>query len=105
MQRKSAPVGEDIVQIVQQCAHCQKYKPTTGKEPMVMTVIPDRPWQMLGVDLLDFNGQQCMVVVDYYSRYIELVYLADTIPHTLQPKWSNLEVISENDRFAKESYT
>ena len=24
---------------------------------------------MLGVDLLDFNGQQYMVVVDYYSRY------------------------------------
>ena len=23
---------------------------------------------MLGVDLLDFNGQQYMVVVDYYSR-------------------------------------
>ena len=38
---------------------------------------------MLGVDLLDFNGQQYMVVVDYYSRYIELVYLADTITHTV----------------------
>ena len=41
---------------------------------------------MLGVDLLDFNGQQYMVVVDYYSRYIELVYLADTITHTVTAK-------------------
>ena len=41
---------------------------------------------MLGVDLLDFNGQQSMVVVDYYSRYIELVYLADTITHTVTTK-------------------
>ena len=41
---------------------------------------------MLGVDLLDFNGQQYMVVVDYYSRYIKLVYLADTITHTLTAK-------------------
>ena len=65
---------------------CQKYKPTTAKEPMVPTVLPDRPWQMLGVDLLDFNGQQYMVVVDYYSRYIELVYLADTITHTVTAK-------------------
>ena len=79
-------IGEEIVQIVQQCAHCQKYKPTTAKEPMVPTVLPDRPWQMLGVDLLDFNGQQYMVVVDYYSRYIELVYLADTIMHTVTAK-------------------
>ena len=79
-------IGEEIVQIVQQCAHCQKYKPTTAKEPMVPTVLPDRPWQMLGVDLLDFNGQQYMVVVDYYSRYIELVYLADTITHTVTAK-------------------
>ena len=41
---------------------------------------------MLGLDLLDFNGQQYMVVVDYYSRYIELVYLADTITHTVTTK-------------------
>ena len=32
------------------------------------------------------NGQQYMVVVDYYSRYIELVYLADTITHTVTAK-------------------
>ena len=63
-----------------------QYKPTTAKEPIVPTVLPDRPWQMLGVDLLDFNGQQSMVVVDYYSRYIELVYLADTITHTVTTK-------------------
>ena len=79
-------IGEEIVQIVQQCAHCQKNKPTTAKEPMVPTILPDRPWQMLGVDLLDFNGQQYMVVVDYYSRYMELVYLADTITHTVTAK-------------------
>ena len=41
---------------------------------------------MLGVDLLDFNGQQYMVVAEHYSRYIELVYLADTITHTVTLK-------------------
>ena len=35
---------------------------------MVPTILLDRPRQMLGVDLLDFNGQQYMVVVDYYSQ-------------------------------------
>ena len=64
MPRTSTPV---IVQIVQQCAHCQKYKPTTTKEPMVPTLLLDRPWQMFGMDLLDFNGQQYMVVVNYSS--------------------------------------
>ena len=32
--------GEEIVQIVQQCAHCQKHKKTTAKEPMVPKVLP-----------------------------------------------------------------
>ena len=75
-------IGECIVQIVQQGSHCQKCKPTTAKESMVPTVLPDRPWQMLGVDLLDLNGQQYMVVVNYYSTYIELVYLANHHAHS-----------------------
>ena len=41
---------------------------------------------MLGMDMLDFNGQENMVVVDYYSRYIELVYLAATTMHTVTAK-------------------
>ena len=53
---------------------------------MVPTVLSDRPWQILGVALLNFNGQQYMVVVNYYSRYIELVYLADTITHIVTAK-------------------
>ena len=65
-------IGEDIVQIVQQCVNCQKYIPSTAKEPMVPTVLPDRPWQMLGVDLLVFNWS----AVYSCSRLLLRVYRA-----------------------------
>ena len=37
--------------------------------------LPDRPFQKVGVDLCEFRGLQYLVIVDYYSRYIDLAHL------------------------------
>ena len=49
MLRKSTPVHLDIFIKVQQCTQCQEYRPVTPKVPLVQTILPDRPWQVLGV--------------------------------------------------------
>ena len=42
--------------------------------------VPHYPFQMVGSDLLNWNGQDFVLVVDYYSRYwdIEKLYKTDS---------------------------
>lgn len=34
--------------------------------------MPDRPWQVVGCDLMEVQGKHYLVLVDYYSRFPEL---------------------------------
>ena len=41
------------------------------KEPMLPREIPLLPWQHIGADIAEYEGKAYLVVVDYYSKYIE----------------------------------
>lgn len=57
--------------------NCRKYiehrKP--NQEPMIPLEVPERPWQVLGTDLFSLNGRIYLLVVNYFSRYIEVSLL------------------------------
>ena len=40
--------------------------------------IPDRPWSRLGTDLFTLHNKDYIVLVDYYSDYVEVSRLKDT---------------------------
>ena len=42
---------------------------------MILLPLPDRPWQRLGADLFELKGVTYLLVVDYYSRYPEVIKL------------------------------
>ena len=37
--------------------------------------VPGRPWQKLGADILEFRGENYLCVVDYYSKFPQVVSL------------------------------
>ena len=50
-----------------------QYSPTKNtKEPMIAHEIPTRPWSQVGADLFEINNQKYLVLVDYYSGFIEI---------------------------------
>ena len=49
---------------------------------MIPHSVPDRPWSKLGADLFELQGKQYLVIVDYYSGFVEIDLL--THPTTKQ---------------------
>lgn len=47
-------------------------------EPLISTQLPDLPWQKVGTDLFYWKNNQYLLIVNYYSRYIEISKLSGT---------------------------
>jgi len=45
--------------------------------------LPERPWQKVGTDIFTFCERNYLVTVDYFSNFIKVVYLPDTLSHTV----------------------
>ena len=71
-------ITTDIKAKVASCDHCQELQASHHKEPLLTTPLPSRPWHKVAVDLCQHQGQQYLVLVDYYSRLIELAHMTTT---------------------------
>ena len=67
-----------VKRMVGACEHSQTVKPSQLKEPLLTTPFPSRPWEKLGIDLCLYGGQIYLVIVDYCSRWIELLHVKNS---------------------------
>ena len=58
---------------------CHNYAPAQQKQPLMPSPVSDLPWAMAASDIFDFEGHHYLVLVDYYSKYIEVTKLNDLI--------------------------
>ena len=42
------------------------------------TELPKRPWLKLGSDLFEYKGATYILIVDYFSRFVEILKLSTT---------------------------
>ena len=71
-------LGRDLKDMIDNCRVCREHRPAQRKEPLKPTPLPDRPWQKLGADLCTVDSKDYLVVVDYYSRWLEVLPLKTT---------------------------
>jgi hypothetical protein len=71
-------LNNEIKEMVGKCQFCLKHSPSQMREPLISTVLPEYPFQKVGVDLCEKKGDQYLVFTDYFSRYMELVKLERT---------------------------
>ena len=79
-------LGRQLEEVVRNCTKCCKDR-SQAPEPLIPSPFPTLPWQQIATDLFDWKGSKYLLIVDYYSRYIETARLssessAEVIRHT-----------------------
>lgn len=63
--------------MVGSCELCLKHQNRQAREPMIVTDLPQYPWQKVGTDLFHFHGKVYLLVVDYFSSFPEIALLSN----------------------------
>ena len=63
---------KELTEHVSRCTTCNAYPQDQPKEPLISHTIPERPWEKVGSDLLEYEGSDYLVTVDYFSNFFEL---------------------------------
>ena len=61
-----------ITEAILRCPVCLAYRPAQAPEPLLPHDIPSRPWEKVAVDLFELRGSTYMLLVDYYTNFVEI---------------------------------
>ena len=86
--------------------------PHTQTRPMIPHAIPDRPWQKLVSGVFEHKGKPYLVVVDYYSKFIETSLMRDKTAGTIVTHMKSIfarhgipeELVSDNMPFNSKEF-
>ena len=70
-------VSTAVERFVQACPVCLKTT-SPSREPLIGTPLPNYPWEQIAADLFELKGIDYLLVVDYFSRFVEVVKLNTT---------------------------
>lgn len=78
-------LDKDVETYIQKCHACQLVSQPPPPEPIVSTPMPDQPWSHVAIDLCGPfpTGEMLIVLVDYYSRWVEASILRTATSATI----------------------
>ena len=75
-------MSKEIGLMVEKCSACEKYR-QVPPEPLIPTPTPDYAWQHVATDLFEWSNEHYLLIVDYYSRWIEIFHLTSLTSRTV----------------------
>ena len=64
-------MNNQLKQFIATCEVCNAFQTKNQKETLISHEIPNRPWSTVGSDIFEWNKELYLVLVDYYSDWIE----------------------------------
>lgn len=78
-------MDSDVERLVKRCHECQLTSKPCDRMPIRVTDLPNGPWEDLAIDILGplDNNTSVIVLVDYYSRWVEVKFARCTKANTI----------------------
>ena len=70
-------LSRQLEELVKNCITCVKAQKQRA-QPLVTTTFPELPWQKVATDLFEWRKENYLLIIDYYSRFIEIAQLKRT---------------------------
>lgn len=81
---------KDIENKVISCEICAKYSRNNFREPLIPHTVPDWPWQKIGCDLYELNNHKYLLVIDNFSKYVEVCKISNITSETVIKHLKNI---------------
>ncbi|XP_013196514.1 uncharacterized protein K02A2.6-like [Amyelois transitella] len=86
-------MSRDIESAVRRCATCAERVARPAREPLLPHPIPSLPWAKIGSDIFQNGNKYFLILVDYFSNYIEVCPLLNITSKTV--------ITAMKDQFAR----
>lgn len=70
-------MNAQIEEVVKNCSTCAEFQNKLPKLPMKPTETPELPFEQVGSDIFEFEGKHYIIIMDYFSKFIEVGELKD----------------------------
>ena len=67
-------MSKELEELVRSCTECCKAQQQRA-QPLIPSALPELPWQKVASDLFHWNQKTYLLLVDYFSRYVEIARL------------------------------
>ena len=58
--------------MIRNCGKCAEIQNRLPRQPLIPTETPELPFEEVASELFEYERKQYIVLVDYYSKYIEV---------------------------------
>lgn len=89
-------LANDITSFIKQCRTCEKYMPSSFKEPLLPHSVPNLRFNKISTDILEFGSKTYLILIDHFSHWIEMCPLTS--------KTSDAVINAMQDIFSKFGY-
>ena len=76
-------MNSQIEDAISKCAVCAEFRKAQPAEPLISHDIPNRPWSKIAADFFHHNGHDYLIIVDYYSKFPEVIKVPSTKSQTV----------------------
>lgn len=83
-------MNAQIQDMISHCQACLTYRKDNNKQPLISHEIPSRAWVKIGADIFHFDGKSYLLIVDYFSKFVEVEKLTNLTSECVIERMKNI---------------